>query len=399
MSNMKDKEKTIADLLSKVKKINDKYSSAFDKPKVKAPPPGFDGLLETGIKGRNQEGEYFYIEKRIPFLDLPYLRSSKTLFNPDPKWNSLLHNEDISPEKWVAFDIETSGLGFDQDIFAFLMGFCSMDKNGLTIREYFIEDPSKQRAALYEAAQYFKKFDLILSFNGRGFDLPVMENMYNREKMSSPFSDILHTDLLIPARRFWRHYESRSLQSLEKRLLSFHRTGDIPSSLIPEKYYEYLYTGRTDDIEQIIWHNLWDVASLFSIAAAMNRMLDDIDSCDSNELLNLCEYFMENDEDEIAGNAFERLKERGIGNCSFAGVERFALKIRNSAFSEAGLYLLEELILNEAISPKGLSGYLVSAWRKCHYTKKVIDLIAELDLGSADRKRFEKLVKRKEAGG
>jgi hypothetical protein len=79
-----------------------------------------------------------------------------------------------------------------------------------------------------------------------------------------------HVDLLHPARRLWKNIiHDCSQGSIETRIIGLDRSGDIPGSLAPEIWFEFLKTGRTDRLIGICTHNCADISGLASIFAAV----------------------------------------------------------------------------------------------------------------------------------
>ena len=70
----------------------------------------------------------------------------------------------------------------------------------------------------------------LITFNGRTFDLPLLDNRYLMNRLDNLVGDLLerpHIDLLPPARRLWRQrLGSCALGALEKTLLGVRRTGE-----------------------------------------------------------------------------------------------------------------------------------------------------------------------------
>jgi hypothetical protein len=125
----------------------------------------------------------------------------------------------------------------------------------------------------------FKGKRLILSFNGKAFDLTIIrEKMaYLRMEGIPDFDRISHFDLLYTGRRLFRTIvDSCTLSSLEKNILGTHRTmDDIPGFLIPMAYNQFLHHHRTDDIRKIFYHNQQDIISLLDLLNYFAQIMED----------------------------------------------------------------------------------------------------------------------------
>jgi tetratricopeptide (TPR) repeat protein len=116
----------------------------------------------------------------------------------------------------------------------------------------------------------------VITFNGRTFDLPLLDNRYLMNRLDDLVGDLLerpHIDLLHPARRLWRRrLGSCALSELEKNLLNVRRTGeDVPGWRIPSLYMDYLRTGDARELLGVFYHNQLDMLSMVTLAARVLR--------------------------------------------------------------------------------------------------------------------------------
>jgi hypothetical protein len=120
-------------------------------------------------------------------------------------------------------------------------------------------------------------FAALLSFNGRAFDVPIIENRFILARVVPPTRDMLHVDLLHPARRLWRYaLSSCALTSLEREVLGVHRQqADVPSGLIPYLYRDYMRTGDARDMKRVLYHNKIDILSMVTLAARLCQTFAD----------------------------------------------------------------------------------------------------------------------------
>jgi hypothetical protein len=79
-----------------------------------------------------------------------------------------------------------------------------------------------------------------------------------------------HADILHPARRLWKNIiQDCSQSSIETKITGIDRIDDIPGSLAPDIWFEFLKTGQTDRLMGICEHNLFDISGLAGILAVM----------------------------------------------------------------------------------------------------------------------------------
>ncbi len=180
----------------------------------------------------------------------------------------------------VYFDVETSGLSGGAGTLAFLVGCAWFKGEDFEIRQFFLAGPSGERPMLDALARVFDEASLIVTYNGRTFDVPLMETRWAFHRKGAPTDDLPHFDMLPPARRLWGRRdrgsaaldesEGCSLAALERRVLRFHRIGDVPGLEIPARYFHFLRTGQATAIEGVLEHNRLD---LISLAVVMSHAL------------------------------------------------------------------------------------------------------------------------------
>ena len=105
-------------------------------------------------------------------------------------------------------------------------------------------------------ARHLEPFRVLITYNGRTFDQPLLETRYRMHRARPPFARMEHLDLLYGARRLWKlRFESCRLVDLENQVLGVEREGDIPGALIPYVYFEYLRTRQAARLLPVFEHN------------------------------------------------------------------------------------------------------------------------------------------------
>ncbi len=181
-------------------------------------------------------------------------------------------------DRVVFFDLETTGLSGGAGTLAFLAGCGWFEGDAFCVRQFFLAGPAGERAMLDALARLFEAASLLVTFNGRTFDVPLMETRWAFHRSPAATDDMPHFDMLPSARRLWSRRELRetperascSLSSLERSVLGFHRIGDVPGFEIPMRYFHFLRTGDTAAIEGVLEHNRHD---LLSLAGVMSHAL------------------------------------------------------------------------------------------------------------------------------
>jgi tetratricopeptide (TPR) repeat protein len=121
--------------------------------------------------------------------------------------------------------------------------------------------------ALTALAADLRDASALVTFNGRSFDVPMLDTRFVFNRLRTPF-DLPNIDLLMPSRRIWRGWlSSCRLSSLEEHILRFERGEDIPGADIPGRYFRYLRERRIDLMPPVLQHNSWDVLSMVTLLA------------------------------------------------------------------------------------------------------------------------------------
>lgn len=207
------------------------------------------------------------------------LSALSPLERPSPLLAWLARDERLSGMDFrsaIFFDIETTGLGIGAGMYAFMVGFGVFEEEQFCLRQYFMRDYNEEQALLYLLEQQMHQHAWWVSFNGRYFDLPVLQARFICAQREMPLAQAPHLDLLYPARKLWRRrLRSCALSSLEVGVLGMTRESDVPGWLIPELYFDYVRYGNTEYIPLVFIHNALDVLSLVTLTAKIDAMLRD----------------------------------------------------------------------------------------------------------------------------
>ena len=180
----------------------------------------------------------------------------------------------LAPAKAAFIDTETTGLSLGAGTYTFLIGVGTFEEDAFVVRQFFMRNPAEERAQLHLVEEALARCTGIVSFNGRGFDMPLINNRFVLAAMPLPLIGAPHLDLLPPARRLWKaRWGSCSLGNLERNVLGFQRTAeDVPGYLIPDIYRQYYLTGvATEMLAHVFYHNLEDIASMVVLGVRMAR--------------------------------------------------------------------------------------------------------------------------------
>jgi uncharacterized protein YprB with RNaseH-like and TPR domain len=173
----------------------------------------------------------------------------------------------FQPETIGFVDIETTGLYAIHPLFLIgTLGF--VDGRGV-IRQYLARGFDEERAVLYEAFQWIKKMELLVSFNGRCFDLPYLRNRMRFHRLAAEW-DRFQLDLLHPARRRYRgRLPDCRLLTLEREVLGAVREHDIPGAQVAENYHRFLDFNDRAYLDPILRHNTHDLMAMAELLGVL----------------------------------------------------------------------------------------------------------------------------------
>lgn len=253
----------------------------------------------------------------------------------------------LSPDQIVFLDTETSGLAGGTGTYVFLVGLGYLSESGFQLIQVFLRDPSQEAAFLATLLECLDPFKAVVTFNGKTFDLPMLNTRLTLNGMTSPFVQFDHLDMLQLSRRLWRdRLASRALGDLEKEILHFYRDLDeVPGYLIPEYYFNYLRTGDARPLGGVFYHNALDIVSLAALFNHLSGVLaapteQDIPSLD---IVAVARLFEDMGRYEDAAILFERGLNQGLPEEFFVKtIQRFAMLRRKQSQWENAVVLYEK---------------------------------------------------------
>jgi uncharacterized protein len=218
-------------------------------------------------------GQAYVVESHYP---LDYQQGSSGLRLTSPlktiaDWCGDQRLLECAEDGFVFLDTETSGLAGGTGTYAFLIGVGRLDSQGFRLAQFFMRDPIEEAAQLAALTRFIHPCQGLVTFNGKTFDVPILNARFITNGDTFPLKSAVHLDLLPLARRLWRdRLPDRSLGNLEIQILGANRTeDDVPGWMIPGLYFDYLRTGDARPLRSVFYHNAMDILSL---AALLNHM-------------------------------------------------------------------------------------------------------------------------------
>jgi uncharacterized protein YprB with RNaseH-like and TPR domain len=193
------------------------------------------------------------------------------------------HPRSVAPAQLLFIDLETTGIAGGAGTYAFLVG-CGWFAGGtFRIRQFFLSSFTAERALLEAVGDLAADTGAVVSYNGKSFDLPLIETRFALHRLTSPFGEMPHIDMLHPARRMWRTTDTSAgdmssscrLSTLEQHLCGYVRDGDVAGFEIPARYFRYVHTADPRPLAAVLEHNRLDLISLALVTARAAQLLED----------------------------------------------------------------------------------------------------------------------------
>jgi uncharacterized protein YprB with RNaseH-like and TPR domain len=290
--------KSVLDRFARVKALQKPLNAAKPRSSSAGEPRGFSPNLPEGAERlaellgaatvRNEFGEHLALRKW--FSDVA--NGVKTDCSPlghglagerlDASALRLLlphaPEETADPRQWLFLDTETTGIMGGTGTYPFMVGIAWWDAGGLEVEQFFMRDHGEEHALLVTLAERMAERCVLVTFNGKSFDWPLLETRYRMTRKLRPPVPRAHLDFLHPARNLWRlRIGSVRLWELERHVLGWNRGPDLVSELIPEIYFDFLRGGPAEALVPIFLHNQMDLRGLAALSSRIVSLLAESD--------------------------------------------------------------------------------------------------------------------------
>jgi uncharacterized protein YprB with RNaseH-like and TPR domain len=220
----------------------------------------------------------------------------------------------VAHEKLLFLDTETTGLGVGAGNVPFMIGLGYYEEDRFVIEQMFIRNPAEEAAMLSDLRQMIAERNMLVTYNGRTFDWPVVKNRFILNRQQEP-PEPVHLDFLYPSRGIWRHtLPSCRLSSVERERLGLERDGDVPGSLAPTLYFQFLAEGDPAIVAGVFEHNEKDILTLACLAVHFSRLLQEklpYEQMEAEELYRLALWLDRLGRTRASEEAFRQLLARG----------------------------------------------------------------------------------------
>lgn len=216
-------------------------------------------------------------------------------------------------------DLETTGLSGGAGTVAFLVGIGFFENGAFRTRQFLLPGFASERALLHAVAECLGEAGCLVTYNGKTFDLPVMETRWLFHRQPLAWTDLTHLDMLHVSRRLWRARgddpeASCRLVFLERDLFGVERVGDVPGIEIPGRYFDYIRYGDAELLEPVLHHNRLDLLSLALLTARAIRLIREAVGAGAGSIIT-------NPQERLAvGRELWRLQQRAAAEACFRAV-------------------------------------------------------------------------------
>jgi hypothetical protein len=294
---------------------------AGDSPPQDAPHHYEADKLLDGEVIENAWGTYFLSEKFYPAHKRHGSIDISHLGELPGEWLSGLSKGEIpphDPSRWAFLDTETTGLAGGTGTCAFLVGVGTVEDGGFRVRLFFMRDYDEEAAMLAGLADFLRWYDVLVTYNGKAYDAPLLETRYRLARRPFPLERMFHLDLLHGARSLWKlRLQNCRLMELESEILGVLREGDLPGELIPYYYFEYLRTRQAFRLVPLFHHNVIDIVSLACLTAVVLPAFaspTDTRLRHGAELLGLARWLRRSNQPETALELYRRSIDAGLAD-------------------------------------------------------------------------------------
>jgi len=335
-----------------------------------------------GVIRSNAAGEFLYFcspiscpggeEVSFAFCSLEWLTSLLELL--------LGTRFDLATNRVLFLDTETTGLSGGSGTYAFLLGIGHWERQEFLVEQYLMRDYHEEKAILQALGESLSEAQLVVTFNGKTFDLPILESRLVLSRIPWPLRPERHLDLLHPARRLWKlRLRDCSLGALEREILGVRRENDVPGHLIPALYFNYVRTGIPRGIRQVLEHNRLDIASLAALTQRVSRVLTsprEVTVLPAEDLLSAGKYCRDLGQRQKSLEFNRAALEKNLaGELRLEAMERLAALYKSEGLHSEAVVLWEQALRNSVVFREESSRNLA-----IHYEHREKNLARALDL-------------------
>ena len=180
--------------------------------------------------------------------------------------------EPLAPESLLFLDTETTGLAGGTGTVAFVVGLAWVEGCTLRVVQWLMAGFAAEPELLDRVRVRFARARLLVSFNGKSFDLPLLEARARLNGGDLATAGLAHLDLLHVTRRLLHAgWPDCRLRTAESHALRLERVNDLPGAEAPAAWRRWLGRGDAGALARVLDHNRADLLSLVALLALLER--------------------------------------------------------------------------------------------------------------------------------
>jgi hypothetical protein len=269
----------VSDLVNKLRGLRSQAGIVTAPPPRQTLPPDIRRLLSIRTRAGSPQRMASAQDRSVHGTEIaPGLRFTETVCEwPAPPERLDVRfariDADVERDRLLHFDTETTGLAGGTGTRAFMIGAADWVGSQLRLRQLTITSLAAESTMLRHFASWIAPDTVLVSYNGKCYDSPLLATRYRLARMINPLSGLMHVDLLHPVRRHWRgDWENCRLATAERQLLGVVREDDLPGSEAPAAWLSYLRGGSAANLRRVAQHNAQDLKSLAGVLRHMEGM-------------------------------------------------------------------------------------------------------------------------------
>lgn len=162
-------------------------------------------------------------------------------------------------DRVLLLDLETSGLAGSAVLLA---GLLTIEPDCVRVRQFLARSYPEEPAVIAEAAAAVAAALLLVTYNGKSFDVPMLADRASRHGVTWR-PPPAHLDLLHHARRAYRgRTPNCRLVTLEWTVCGRRRFGDVGGRDIPGLLHRFTRDGDPSAVIPVLHHNALDLVTL-----------------------------------------------------------------------------------------------------------------------------------------
>ena len=177
---------------------------------------------------------------------------------------------EVAGKRALYLDTETTGRAGGSGTYAFMVGLAHFEGEQLRLEQLIMRTPSEEKALLQYLVERLEQSDCLVTFNGKSFDIPLLQTRLVMNRLRYDLEEMHHLDLLPVSRRLWSNaLENCKLETLETQILGLPRQGDVPGWMVPQLFFRFLQTGDARGLAQVAEHNRRDLLTMVGLVAGL----------------------------------------------------------------------------------------------------------------------------------